>query len=62
MVDAFSVHAPADELVEWMRPTPRTAFVVHGEASASVALRDRLIANLGWTAVVAAHGERGRLD
>jgi metallo-beta-lactamase family protein len=64
VVDAFSVHADADELVEWMRPAraPRTAFVVHGEPSASAALRDRLAHELEWTAVVPAHGERVRLD
>ena len=42
IVDAFSVHADADELMEWLRPAaaPATLFVVHGEASASAALRD----------------------
>jgi hypothetical protein len=38
--------------------TPR----VDGEPPASVAVRDRLIADLGRTAVVAALGERVRLD
>jgi len=60
IVDAFSVHADADELMEWLRPAaaPSTLFVVHGEASASAALRDRVTAELGWTAVVPTHGER----
>lgn len=64
VVDAFSVHADADELIDWLRPgfVLDTAYVVHGEATASAALRDRLVAELGWTAVVPAPGERVRLD
>jgi len=64
MVDAFSVHADGDELVDWMRPAaaPRAAFVVHGEPEASATLRDRLAAELSWMAVVPSHGERVRLD
>jgi metallo-beta-lactamase family protein len=64
MVDAFSVHADADELLAWARPAevPRTAFVVHGEPSASAALRDRLASELDWTTVTPTHGERVRLD
>ena len=64
MIDAFSVHADADELIGWMRPAaePRTTFVVHGEPSASHALRDRLTGELDWTAVVPTYGERVRLD
>jgi metallo-beta-lactamase family protein len=63
-ISAFSVHADADELIDWLRPAPRpaTAFVVHGEASASAALRDRMVAELDWHAVVPLHEERVRLD
>lgn len=57
----FSVHADADELVAWLshapRP-PRMTFIVHGEATASVALRDAIYDELGWNAVVPRHGER----
>jgi metallo-beta-lactamase family protein len=64
VADAFSVHADADELVGWLRagPAPETGYVVHGEASASAALRDRLDEELDWSAVVPVHGERVRLD
>lgn len=60
----FSVHADADELVDWLRAAPRepdTCFVVHGEEDASTALADRVRTELGWVAVVPRMGERVRL-
>jgi metallo-beta-lactamase family protein len=57
----FSVHADADELVAWAGTAahePRTVFVVHGEATASEALRDRIDHDLDWNAVVPSHAER----
>lgn len=59
-VDAFSAHADADELVDWLRPAspPAAAYVVHGEQAASEAMRDRLDSELEWTAVVPYMGER----
>ena len=64
VVDAFSVHADADELVDWVgtAPGPDTAYVVHGEPAASAALAARLHWELEWTAVVPNHGECVRLD
>lgn len=61
---AFSVHADADELTEWLRPVPppETAYVVHGEQSAAEALATRLGDELGWSAVVPTQGERVRVD
>jgi metallo-beta-lactamase family protein len=57
----FSVHADASELMGWIgtaeRP-PTTVFVVHGEANASHALRDRVVRELDWTAVTPDHAER----
>ena len=57
----FSVHADAGELMAWVGTAtraPRTVFVVHGEATASTALRDRIERQLDWTAVVPQHAER----
>lgn len=57
----FSVHADASELMAWLRTAeraPRTTFVVHGEPTAAEALRARVQAELGWTAVVPDHAER----
>jgi metallo-beta-lactamase family protein len=63
-VDAFSVHADADELLGWLGQVPEppeVAFVVHGEPGASATLADRLEAELGWTAVVPRSMERVRV-
>ena len=58
--DAFSAHADADDVLSWLAgaPGPAATYVVHGEASAAAALRDRLDHELGWTAAVPALGER----
>jgi metallo-beta-lactamase family protein len=51
---AFSVHADQRELLDWMRAAPRppeTVYIVHGEPSASAALRQAIDAELGWPAV-----------
>jgi metallo-beta-lactamase family protein len=64
-VPGFSIHADAHELTGWLGTAPRspdTAYVVHGEPEASASLRDRIDAELGWTAVVPSLGERVRLD
>jgi metallo-beta-lactamase family protein len=59
VLDAFSAHADAAELVEWAaaEPAPATCYVVHGEQDASVALAGRL-RERGCTAVVPREGER----
>lgn len=63
-IDAFSVHADADELLAWLRPMPDpdVAFVVHGTPAASQAFRRRLASKRGWTVVVPSPGERVRVD
>ncbi len=61
----FSVHADADEIVEWLRRSPsppRTVYVVHGEPVAAEALAGRVRHELAWSAVVPRYGERVRLD
>jgi len=61
VLDGFSVHADADELVDWLggaeRP-PDCCYVVHGSAAASEALAERISSDLGWLAVVPRHLER----
>jgi metallo-beta-lactamase family protein len=56
----FSTHADADEILAWLgtAPPPAVGFVVHGEPSAAATLRDRIDAELGWTAVVPQPDER----
>lgn len=65
LADAFSAHADADEMVEWLGAAPRqpeVAFVIHGEPSAAETLASRLQVDLGWHAVVPVPGERVRID
>jgi metallo-beta-lactamase family protein len=58
-VDAFSTHADADDVLAWLSGAPPPAATyVHGKAAAAAALRERIDAELGWTAVVPAPGER----
>jgi metallo-beta-lactamase family protein len=60
IAEAFSAHADADELISWLRESeaPNVAYVVHGETDASATLCGRLVAELGWNAIVPSHGER----
>jgi metallo-beta-lactamase family protein len=62
---AFSVHADAAELIDWLATAPREpsgVFVVHGEETASLALAERVDEQLGWMASVPHPGERVRID
>ena len=58
-VPAFSAHADAGEIIDWLRgaPPPSATYLVHGEQGAQ-ALRDRIDRELGWTAAVPRSGER----
>jgi metallo-beta-lactamase family protein len=60
VLDAFSAHADADELMAWATsgPAPATTYVVHGEPESAATLADRLETERGWTAVVPKDGER----
>ncbi|MEO6091321.1 MAG: MBL fold metallo-hydrolase RNA specificity domain-containing protein, partial [Umezawaea sp.] len=60
VIDAFSAHADADELVAWATagPPPAATYLVHGEPEGATALADRLVAEHGWTAIVPEDGER----
>lgn len=60
VLDAFSAHADADELVAWAATgtAPQTTYVVHGEPAASAALAQRLRTEHDWNAVVPRDGER----
>lgn len=60
----FSVHADADETLDWLasaeRP-PTTCYVVHGEPEAAATLAGRIGDELGWSAVTPRDGERVRV-
>ncbi|HEY5013248.1 MAG TPA: MBL fold metallo-hydrolase RNA specificity domain-containing protein, partial [Acidimicrobiia bacterium] len=61
MIDAFSAHADADDLVAWLGQAPSppdTTYVVHGEHDASATMSARITDALRWNTVVPRHGER----
>jgi metallo-beta-lactamase family protein len=63
-LSAFSVHADASGLVDWLRSAPRPplgVFGVHGEPAAVAALAARVDRELGWPAVAPTHDERVQL-
>ena len=58
---ALSVHADANELVEWVADTPTApgvVYAVHGEPEAAASLCSELEARLDCPAVVPRHLER----
>ncbi|WP_088315165.1 MBL fold metallo-hydrolase RNA specificity domain-containing protein [Kineosporia sp. R_H_3] len=60
-LDEFSVHADADDILAWLRSSPRepeVCYLVHGEPDAAATLAARVRAELGWCAVVPRPGER----
>jgi metallo-beta-lactamase family protein len=60
-VGAFSVHADADELLEWIRSAdrlPSQVFINHGEPQSSAALAERIREEFDIVAVVPTPGER----
>ena len=63
-LDMLSAHADADEILRWLRgftKPPLKTFIVHGEATASDALRRRIEEELGWRCLVPAHGQQVEL-
>ena len=57
-LDMFSAHADREDLMRWLggfEGAPKETFVVHGEPSASDALRHLIDERLGWNARVPEH-------
>jgi metallo-beta-lactamase family protein len=64
VVEGFSVHADADELLAWLARAgapARMTYVVHGEPEASAALARRIAGELGWPVRVPRDGEAVQL-
>jgi metallo-beta-lactamase family protein len=58
-LQSASAHADASQLLQWLRSMPSRpdqVYVVHGDLSASDALRGRIEHDLGWRAMVPEHG------
>ncbi len=56
----LSAHADAEEIIRWLsgfRSPPKMTFIVHGEPSASEALRVRIGRTLNWESTVPLQGE-----
>ncbi|RYG35612.1 MBL fold metallo-hydrolase [bacterium] len=63
-LNALSAHADQGEMLHWLRgfkTPPRRTFIVHGEPPAQAALRDKIVAELGWDAVIPKFGENFEL-
>jgi metallo-beta-lactamase family protein len=57
----LSAHADAGEIVRWLggvAQPPKRTFIVHGEPTASEALRVRIKRDLGWECTVPLQGQR----
>jgi metallo-beta-lactamase family protein len=60
-LEMLSAHADANEIMKWLsefRKAPKETFVVHGEPTASDALRQRIEAELGWKCSVVQMGKQ----
>ena len=63
-IEAFSVHADSDELIDWLsqcEPPPTQVFVNHGEPESAQALADRIRRDLDIAVDVPEVGERVRV-
>jgi metallo-beta-lactamase family protein len=63
-IEAFSVHADADELVHWLtscQPLPSQVFVNHGEPESAQSLAERIRRELDIAVDVPEMGERVRV-
>ncbi len=59
-IGSFSVHADADELVDWLKTiseAPGQVLVVHGEAGAADLFSNRIRSQLGWKSHAPEDGE-----
>jgi metallo-beta-lactamase family protein len=59
-IESFSVHADADELIDWLKTAselPNQILVVHGEAGAAEAFSDRIKSQLGCKSHAPRDGE-----
>jgi len=60
-MQSLSGHADADEILTWMRSSPRApriAYITHGEPDAADVLRARVTRELGWPCRVPEHLEQ----
>lgn len=54
-LNSLSAHADQGEIMSWLKgfkTAPKKTFIVHGEPPAQAALRDKIVAELGWEVVI----------
>lgn len=59
-IGSLSAHPDSDEMLRWLsnfQTPPRRTFIVHGEPHAQEALRDRIVAELGWDCAIPEQGD-----
>lgn len=63
-LDSMSAHADRDEILRWLggfTAPPRQTWLVHGEPSSTLALRDHIVQKFGWSVGIAQHHARVEL-
>ncbi len=64
-ISGFSAHADYNEILAWLssfNEAPRKIFIVHGEASQSVALSERIQTNFNWETAIPKYLESAELN
>jgi len=50
-MDSLSAHADYGDIMRWLKgfeKPPKTTFLVHGETDAAIALKEKIVDELGW--------------
>lgn len=64
-LNSLSAHADQAEILHWLggfKTPPKRTFIVHGEPPAQDALRDKIVAELGWSVAIPEQGETFALE
>ncbi|MCB8932285.1 MAG: MBL fold metallo-hydrolase [Chthonomonadaceae bacterium] len=63
-LNSLSAHADQAEILRWLhgfKTPPKRTFIVHGEPPAQDALKEKIVAELGWNVAIPEQGERFEL-
>lgn len=64
LLDNLSAHADRDEIIEWLKhfqKPPRKVFIIHGEISATEALKDLIEHELKWNCIIPKYLQQEKL-
>ena len=66
MLDGFSAHADGGQIMAWVEhlkaPIPAKVFIVHGEAPAQEAMKEKLEKDMGLSVYIPFRGDMAKLD